>query len=175
MQDREHIMQRSNLDLDFKETDAFVRSKTSLRMHYEAQVAVIEKQAGSLEKIRENLGLSSRKISQLLMIDPSSWTRWTRHGDQVPPHIWRALQWYLILREKIPGLTPAYFLGQDPKVLHERALQKISEEKTERLQGQAQMKEELLVLRKKMRRYQGGLIFFILLSILLTGLLFKQF
>src|SRR5437868_3539428 len=87
-----------------------VRSKTSLRMVYEAQVSVIQKQLGSLEKIRGDLGLSQLKISQLLMVDPSAWTRWNRPGEEAPPHIWRALQWYLTLQEKIPGLTPQYFI-----------------------------------------------------------------
>ncbi|MFM6928449.1 MAG: hypothetical protein ACKOX6_08285, partial [Bdellovibrio sp.] len=56
------------------EGDTGPRSKTSLRMHYEAQVAVIRRQTGDLESIRLNLGLSQRKMSQLLMVDPSSWT-----------------------------------------------------------------------------------------------------
>lgn len=87
-----------------------LRSKTGLRLRYEAEVTLIQKQIGSLEKIRTDLHLSARKICQLLMIDPSAWNRWTRPGATAPPHIWRALQWYLSLQEKIPGLTPNYFL-----------------------------------------------------------------
>jgi hypothetical protein len=49
-------------------------------------------------------------MAQLLMVDPSAWTRWMKTG-QVPPHIYRSLQWYLALREKIPGLTNEYFLA----------------------------------------------------------------
>ncbi|GIL21284.1 MAG: hypothetical protein BroJett041_23980 [Candidatus Jettenia caeni] len=103
------------------------RAKTSLRMHYEAQVAVIQKQLGGLEDIRLGLGLSARKICQLLLIDPSAWTRWTKNGDQAPPHIWRALQWYLIIQDKIPGLTPQYFIGKDAGVLHAEAMRRVSE------------------------------------------------
>ncbi len=102
-----------------------VRSKTSLRMVYEAQVLVIKKQVGSLENIRSDLGLSQRKMSQLLMVDPSAWTRWNKGGEEAPPHIWRALQWYMSLQEKIPGLTPQYFIGKDPQILHEKALSQI--------------------------------------------------
>lgn len=109
-----------------------VRSKTSTRMFYEAQVSVIKKQLGNLEKIRTDLGLSQRKICQLLLVDPSAWTRWNRDGEGAPPHIWRSLQWYMTLQEKIPGLTPQYFIGKDPQILHEKALLKISEEKTRR-------------------------------------------
>lgn len=113
----------------FEGFDEGVRSKTSSRIFYEAQVSVIRKQLGNLEKIRTDLGLSQRKICQLLMVDPSAWTRWNRDGEGAPPHIWRALQWYMTLQEKIPGLTPQYFIGKDPQVLHEKALLKINEEK----------------------------------------------
>ena len=140
-------------------------------MHYEAQVAVIQKQSGDLEKIRMDLGLSSRKMAQLLMIDPSSWTRWTRQGDQAPPHIWRALQWYLILREKIPGLTPHYFVGQDPKTLHQKALQRIDEEKDARLQSEKQMQGQLLDLEKKLRIYRAFLTLFLTTSLVLSVVL----
>jgi transcriptional regulator with XRE-family HTH domain len=123
----------TGLDLDIYENDdSNVRSKTSLRMHYEAQVSVIQGQVGALEDLRLNLGLSQRKMAQLLMVDPSSWTRWTKQGDEAPPHIWRALQWYLALKEKIPGLTPQYFLNQSPQVLHKKALQELDSERAAR-------------------------------------------
>ena len=100
-----------------------LRTKTSTRMHYEAQVAVIQRQIGDLESLRASLGLSARKMCQLLLVDPSAWTRWKSEG--APPHIWRALQWYSILQERIPGLTPQYFTGKDPEVLHQEALKKL--------------------------------------------------
>ena len=103
------------------------RSKTSLRMIYEAQVSVIQKQIGDLEKVRTDLGLSQRKMCQLLMVDPSAWTRWTRQEQPAPPHIWRALQWYKALQEKIPGLTPQYFVGKDPQVLHAKAMREMDD------------------------------------------------
>ena len=93
------------------------RTKTSLRMHYHAQVNVIQKQYGSLENIRFRLGLSARKMCQLLLVDPSSWSRWVNKGDECPPHIWRALQWYLIVNEKYPSVDERYFLGKDVKFL----------------------------------------------------------
>ena len=114
------------------EVDEGPRSKTSLRMHYEAQVTVIRRQIGDLESVRVNLGLSQRKIAQLLMVDPSSWTRWTRQGDEAPPHIWRALQWYSTLQEKIPGLTPPYFINQSPQVLQQETRRELDQERTRR-------------------------------------------
>lgn len=87
------------------------RSKTSDRMTYEAEVDVIKNQIGDLDEIRHRLGLSARKMAQLLMVDPSAWTRWTKKITPPPPHIYRALQWYLILFEKNPGFTPQIFLS----------------------------------------------------------------
>lgn len=87
-----------------------LRAKTSLRMVYEAQAEVIRRQIGELDEVREKLGLNARKICQLLMVDPSAWNRWTRTGQTAPPHIWRALQWYMIVQEKLPGLTPQFFI-----------------------------------------------------------------
>lgn len=96
--------------LEFDEKSQVLRTKTSLRMVYEAQSEVIRRQIGELEQVREKLGLNARKICQLLLVDPSAWNRWTRPGNTAPPHIWRALQWYMIVQEKLPGLTPQYFV-----------------------------------------------------------------
>lgn len=114
----------SKIRADFEEgagTSA-ARSKTSLRIRYEAEVEVIRRQIGSLEKLRSDMGLSARKMCQLLMVDPSAWNRWTkRDGEDAPPHIYRALQWYALLNEKIPGLTNQYFLGGNTDQLEQRA------------------------------------------------------
>lgn len=111
-----------------------LRSKSSNRMFYEAQVQVIQKQIGNLEKIRQDLGLSQRKISQLLLVDPSAWTRWVKSNEEAPPHIYRALQWYMTLQEKIPGLTPQYFISRDLMDRDRKALkdlQKTQEKRAE--------------------------------------------
>ncbi|MCX7979009.1 MAG: hypothetical protein N2578_08400 [Bdellovibrionaceae bacterium] len=119
-----------NIDIEnYKTSSASTRRRTQSpqRLTYNAQVEVIRKQIGDLESVRLSLGLSARKMAQLLMVDPSAWTRWVKEG--APPHVWRALQWYLALKEKIPGLTPQYFLGSDSKALHNEALQRIGEQK----------------------------------------------
>ncbi len=77
------------------------RSRSANRFLYEAEVELIKRELGDLETIRKSLGFSQRKICQLLMVDPSAWTRWMR-GDRVPPHIYRALSWYLMVIEKSP-------------------------------------------------------------------------
>lgn len=165
-------MENLGLNESFEEGLEGPRSKTSLRMHYEAQVAVIQKQIGNLDEIRGNLGLSQRKMAQLLMVDPSSWTRWTKQGDTPPPHIWRALQWYLALREKIPGLTPQYFLGQDPKVLHEKTIKMIEEERfdrEEKLQNLRNMMGNLENENRSLKKQQK-MLFLALISVSLLGI-----
>ncbi|WII71050.1 hypothetical protein QJS83_11315 [Bdellovibrio sp. 22V] len=156
----------------FLEGDLNPRSKTSLRMHYEAQVSVIQKQIGNLEEIRGNLGLSQRKMAQLLLVDPSSWTRWTKQGDEAPPHIWRALQWYLALREKIPGLTPQYFLGQDPKILHEKTVKMIAEERLEREEKLQNLRNSLghLEVENRALKKQQKMLFVALVSVSILGI-----
>jgi transcriptional regulator with XRE-family HTH domain len=128
-------------------------AKTSLRIQYEAQVEVIRRQIGGLEAAREKLGLSQRKMAQLLLVDPSAWSRWIKSGgEDAPAHIYRALQWYLALQEKIPGLTPQYFIGKDPEVLHVTAMKHLKNEaqqRTEEMQDLAEhMNQQLQELQK---------------------------
>ena len=92
------------------------KSKSVQRIRYEAEVAVIRRKLGSLEQIRKDLGLTQRKMCQLLMVDPSAWTRWTRGGEDAPPHIYRMLQWYLALEDKYPALDPTFWLSAVAKV-----------------------------------------------------------
>jgi transcriptional regulator with XRE-family HTH domain len=160
------------------EGDIDARSKTSLRMHYEAQVSVIQNQIGNLEEIRASLGLSQRKMAQLLLVDPSTWTRWIK-GDEAPPHIWRALQWYSALKEKIPGLTPQYFIGSNPQALHQKALRELDLERQERQQNlnvlalkldslsseRDSLREELLRMKKDLKFYRNAIILALSLSI----------
>lgn len=95
----------SHQEADFLEEKE--RLKTPLRMKYEAECEVIRKKLGDLDDIRRKLGLTQRKICQLLMVDPSAWSRWQKKETQVPPHIYRSLQWYMALIEKSPEWHPA--------------------------------------------------------------------
>jgi transcriptional regulator with XRE-family HTH domain len=95
---------------NFIENTPSTRARSSLRQRYEAEARVIERRIGGLEKAREMLGLSQRKMAQLLLVDPSAWTRWTQTEQGAPPHVWRALAWYLALQEKYPALDAAFWL-----------------------------------------------------------------
>ncbi len=92
------------------------RAKSSLRLRYEAEVTVIKRKLGDLEQMRESLGLSQRKMCQLLLVDPSAWTRWTKGGEDAPPHVYRMLQWYLALEEKYPALDANFWLATVARV-----------------------------------------------------------
>lgn len=87
-----------------------LKSKSSLKMQYEAEASVIEKKVGNIDQIRGDLGLSKRQLAQLLLVDPSSLTRWENDGV-VPPYIYRSLQWYLALIEKHPEWHPQNRFG----------------------------------------------------------------
>lgn len=130
----------------------FERSKTSLRMVYEAQAEVIQTQIGDLETVRMRLGLSARKICQLLMVDPSAWNRWTRRGAKAPPHVWRSLQWYLSLQDKLPGLTPQYFIERVVARGDSKALAQVGE-----LSGnlEKRLSQQAELLGRQERQIQG--------------------
>jgi transcriptional regulator with XRE-family HTH domain len=107
------------MDLDFVEDgagqdlldSASARQKTSLRLKYEAESRVFLGKFGGLENIRRNLGFSQRKMSQLLMVDPSAWSRWIKDESRVPPHICRSLEWLLNLEGKNPELMRVLSAG----------------------------------------------------------------
>ena len=94
-----------------KPTGGSKGAKSSLRMKYEAETEIIKKTHGDLETIRRQLGLSKRKMSQLLLVDPSAWTRWTNEDGEAPPHVYRALQWFLILQDKHPEMRSSLWLS----------------------------------------------------------------
>lgn len=104
---------------------ASLSTKTSRRLQYEAEVAVIRKKLGTLEDIRQSLGLSRRKMAHLLMVDPSAWSRWTKPEASVPPHIYRGLQWYMALIEKQVAWHPqnSFNSGEVHKINEERLSQ----------------------------------------------------
>ena len=73
---------------------------TPNRIKYESESLYIRTKLGGLENVQKTLGLSGRKICQLLLVDPSCWSRWQKDEAKVPPSVWKTLEWYLLLREK---------------------------------------------------------------------------
>lgn len=96
------------------------KAKSSQRIRYDAEVSALKKRVGNLDEIRGALGLTQRKMAQLLLVDPSAWTRWTRDGEDAPPIVYRALGWYLALEGKYPALSPDFWLKNVAKLPAER-------------------------------------------------------
>ena len=69
-------------------------------LFYASQVQKIKERLGDLEGIRKNLGMSRRQICQILLVNPSAWTRWTRSPQGAPPHFYRALEWLIYIHSK---------------------------------------------------------------------------
>lgn len=157
--------------------DSNLRAKTSHRIHYEAQVEVIKKQIGDLESIRSQLGLTQRKMAQLLMVDPSAWTRWTKNREQVPPHIYRALQWYMTVQEKVPGLTAQYFIGKDPQVLNRSILEKLSAleaKNSELLTHKQELEDRVGKLSQQVQANRVGFFMVVIGALIMAGTLFLR-
>jgi hypothetical protein len=128
------------------------RAKTSLRLRYEAEGAALQRKIGGLEDMRHMLGLSRRKICQLLLVDPSAWTRWTRPGQSPPPHIFRSLQWFLALQDKYPAVDAQFWLqALSPRV---EALRQIENNNVE--PELKNLKEGLEQLRQELKAIEGG-------------------
>lgn len=98
----EPISKSSEIDANTPSETSNLNVKSSQRMKYDAEVKMIQNRWGDLESIRRKLGLSQRKMAQLLMVDPSAWTRWVREAGEAPPHIYRSLSWFMTLQEKHP-------------------------------------------------------------------------
>lgn len=130
------------------------RTKSSNRMIYEAQVKAIRQQIGELEEIRDKLGLSQRKMCQLLMVDPSAWNRWTQEEGSAPPHIWRALQWYFALKKDVPGINESYFLGHEFRLRDQDA----QKNRLNQVASQVQLlNEEIVGLKDENERLKNNL------------------
>jgi len=161
------------VDLDFENSSEKQTSKNPdlgspasrgtgvLGFEYKAQVQVIKQKHGDLEQIRHRLGLSKRKISQILMVDPSAWTRWTRAGEDAPPHIYRALEWYLLLQAKYPGMDSPFWLEAVAKP------NQLKVEANALKETMSSLKSEFSRLSHRLKWTQMG--FVVLLSLLALG------
>jgi transcriptional regulator with XRE-family HTH domain len=137
---------------------------------------------GSLEQIRLTLGLSRRKMCQLMLIDPSTWTRWTQNEDKIPPHIFKALQWYLLSIEKYPSFHPLHKVSVEAKRPQESAellnltqQRQILEKRVEELEGllQSRWAELSNSLADRSRVGLGWKMILLLNWLLLLWLLFR--
>ncbi len=85
-----------------KQADEGANSKTTQGQQYKLEKERIKYEIGDLEQIRLSLGYSQRRMCQLLLVDPSAWTRWTKSLSGAPPHIYQALKWLVELKKVNP-------------------------------------------------------------------------
>lgn len=151
-----------------------IKSKSSQRILYEAEVEIFKKKVGDLEQIRTSLGLSQRKICQLLLVDPSAWTRWTKQGEEAPPHIYRSLQWYLGLVEKYPEFKNPYWLATVSNTKDQKSLswEKDKNQFIQRARKELFSTEQIIYKKIKRTDLINRVILFILVF-LIFFLLFK--
>lgn len=126
------------------------RVKSSLRLKYEAEAQVLRTKLGGLEAIRAQLGLSQRKMCQLLLVDPSAWTRWTQGGEAAPPHVYRMLQWYLALNEKYPAMDASFWLSTVSRETFESDQEKIARLNETLNKKMQQLNGELTAIRSEL-------------------------
>jgi transcriptional regulator with XRE-family HTH domain len=151
----------TNPSTSFKEGQD--RAQSSLRIKYAAETQLIINKWGRLEDIRKTLGLSQRKICQLLLVDPSAWSRWTKNPqhDEAPPHIFRALSWYLLLLDKSPELSPYVFLQTVARPgLPETEIRKLTERITDDVREGFQAELSLLKRQNTIQRALLGAFVF---------------
>ncbi len=128
--------------------------------------------SGSLEEVRKSLGFSQRKMAELLMVDPSAWTRWTKEG--APPYVYRALEWYMLLSKEAPHQAHSYWLatvgarGYDSDEKH--LLSKLKNENTvleEKLQAMESILKSMDHETKSIKARHKNQTYIVLLALLL--------
>lgn len=92
MSSTENEITELNSDADLKQRDRYLLERDR-----------IKNQIGDLDQILLSLGVNQRRACQLLLVDPSAWTRWNK--SEAPPHIYQALKWLLMLKKTNPGLV----------------------------------------------------------------------
>lgn len=150
------------------------RNKTQLRNFYENQVQLIKDQFGDIDKIRQDLGLSQRQMAQLLMVDPSTWTRWSKQKSGIPPHIYRALQWLMIIKDQVPNHSAIPVRSAQVKLaqqLDAQFFEKQKESEKKRDDTIDQLQLNLLELQNKMSGQNQTIKILFFSVLLLVGIL----
>jgi hypothetical protein len=116
-----------------------MKNSMSLRDKYLSEKERILHEIGSLDQVLQTLGLSQRKACQLLLVDPSAWTRWNKTG--APPHIYQALKWLIQLKKINPDATAPSDIAGRVDLIQSKTDMKIKE-----LEKSIEMLERALAL-----------------------------
>ena len=101
--DLDSFKKQEDVSTNFEDTD---KNTLSARERNELAASLIKKQIGDLEQVRALLGLNKKRMCELLLIDPSTWTRWTTGKTEPPPWLYRSLQWGVAVMDKYPEFHP---------------------------------------------------------------------
>jgi len=116
-----------------------MKNTATLREKYLQEKERILNEIGSLDQVLQTLGLSQRRACQLLLVDPSAWTRWSKTG--APPHIYQALSWLLQLKKLNPEAVAPTDIGTRVDFIQSKTDAKIKE-----LERSIEMLERTLAL-----------------------------
>ena len=130
--------------------DEDIQRHLSAREKNELTAKLIKKQIGDLEQIRLHMGLNKKRMCELLLLDPSTWTRWTTGKTEPPPWLYRTLQWGLAVMEKHPEFHPL-MIRQDGNT-------KVRENLINIEKSNKKLSEELFELRRKLKFYGYALL-----------------
>jgi hypothetical protein len=101
------------------------KNRTTPRDGYLLEKEKIKNEIGDLEQIRQGLGLSQRKVCQLLLVDPSAWTRWQNTPGGAPPHIYQSLRWLIELKKVNPDAAAPSDISSRVDFIHSSTQAKI--------------------------------------------------
>ena len=148
---------------------------------YDSTVETLKNKNGDLEEIRSRLGFSQKQMAELLLVDPSAWSRWLR-DQNAPPHVYRSLDWYLsalsnidLSNKKIDSLkkTAPSDSAPNPQSQIQSSASQIETHLEAHFEKWNQEKSELLAQLRKSEQLQAGWkIFLIFNSLVLFYFLF---
>lgn|GEM_PF-4073543 len=136
----------------------------SAREKNELTAKLIKKQIGDLEQIRLHMGLNKKRMCELLLLDPSTWTRWTTGKTEPPPWLYRTLQWGLAVMEKHPEFHPL-MIRQDGDSKARESLMGLEK-------NNQKLFKELFDLRRKLKFYGYALLCVLSGSLLILTITF---
>ena len=87
----------------------------------------LKTELGNLDDIRGHLGLNKKEMAELLLVDPSAWSRWSKNESKVPLHVWRSLDWYLRLKDTEVSTSEEPMQSAQIEELRAEVMEKLAE------------------------------------------------
>lgn len=104
--------------------DVIPLTRDSLTVQYIKEKEKIIAEHGSLQEMRLKLGMSKSKIANMLLVKPSTWSRWEKNPEKAPPYIFQSVKWFLMLSTNSSDMRTSTI----PEFLYENQLKVIGGE-----------------------------------------------